>query len=204
MTIEQSAAEAVTSTKGRKRGRPTDYTPELAESICANIADGISLRAICRRKDRPSKTTVLKWLAAHDEFAAQYARAREISAEVGYEEIMDAERRLQLPETIDNPNYADGGGEPRTIRNPIYLDPNKARVLIDSIKWRLSKLQPKVYGDRLELAGKVATEHVVDQAPDWLKQAIKDKTAEVAAERAAQHEDDPDPASTRTLTHQML
>ncbi len=149
----------------RPRGRPTDYTPELADSIGADIADGISLRAICRRNDRPSKTTVLKWLAAHDDFAVQYARAREISSEVGYDEIMNAERRLQLPK-----NHAD------------YLDPHTARVLIDSIKWRLSKLQPKVYGDRLELAGKVGTTtDLVDQAPDWLKARVAELKAEVAA-----------------------
>ncbi len=53
------------------------------------------------------------------------------------------------------------------------------------------ELKPKVYGDRLELAGKVATtSDLVEQAPDWLKQAIKDKTAEVAGGQGATHNDD--------------
>ena len=76
------------------------------------------------------------------------------------------------------------------------LDPNAGRVAIDALKWIASKLKPRSYGDKLELAGKVGGESVVDQAPEWLKQAIKDKAAEVAAERAAQDEEDPKPAST--------
>ena len=32
-------------------------------------------------------------------------------------------------------------------------DPNKARVRIDARKWHASKLAPKKYGEKLELAG---------------------------------------------------
>ncbi len=182
MTTQRSTVKLAKGTKGRKRGRPTDYSTELALEICAELVEGKSLATICRRADRPHRGTAMRWLSKHEEFRDLYARAKELGAEVGYEQIVDAERRMQLPK-----NHAD------------YLDPHTARVLIDSIKWRLSKLQPKVYGDKLELAGKVATEHVVDQAPDWLKQAIKDKTAEVAAERAAQDEKTPTEPEGKTI-----
>ena len=179
MTTIGSPAKAAVATKSRKPGRPSDYSTELALEICAELVEGTSLATICRRADRPHRGTVMRWLSKYQEFRDLYARGKEISAEISYEKIVDAERRIQLPK-----DHAD------------YLDPHTARVLIDSIKWRLSKLQPKVYGDKLELAGKVTTTDVVEQAPEWLKQAIRDKTAEVAAERAAQHKDDPDSAST--------
>ncbi len=69
------------------------------------------------------------------------------------------------------------------------LDPNAGRVAIDALKWIASKLKPRSYGDRLELAGKVGTAtDLVEQAPEWLKAAIKEKAAEVAAgQGAAQH-----------------
>lgn len=35
------------------------------------------------------------------------------------------------------------------------LDPNAARVAIDAEKWQAGKEQPKRYGDRLEIDGKV-------------------------------------------------
>jgi hypothetical protein len=61
-------------------------------------------------------------------FAEQYTRARN----VGYD--LMAEGTLEI---------ADDQRE----------DPNSRRVRIDARKWLLSKMLPKRYGDRLELAG---------------------------------------------------
>ncbi len=123
------------------------------------------------------------------------------SGDAAFEDIRDYERRLQLPKLTETMVE----GRKVKVPTPGYLDANVGRTLIDSAKWRASKLKPKVYGDRLELAGKVGTtSDLVDQAPDWLKEAIKDKAvqAELEAAREAdrqgapQHKDDPDPAST--------
>jgi len=35
-------------------GRPTEYTKELANTICNRIADGNSLRSVCLAEDMPS------------------------------------------------------------------------------------------------------------------------------------------------------
>ncbi len=68
------------------------------------------------------------------------------------------------------------------VPTPGYLDANVGRTLIDSAKWRASKLKPKVYGDRLELAGKVGTtSDLVEQAPDWLKARVAELKAEAEA-----------------------
>src|SRR5262249_23209911 len=60
----------------RKRGRPSTFTQTVADELCRRLADGETLRAICRDPGMPGKTTVMQWLAEQPEFRDQYARAR--------------------------------------------------------------------------------------------------------------------------------
>lgn len=53
------------------------YSPEIAQRICAGLAEGRKLRAICTDEGTPSHGTVFRWLAAHADFRACYDRARE-------------------------------------------------------------------------------------------------------------------------------
>jgi hypothetical protein len=106
-------------------GRPTDYTPELVDTICDLIADGQSLRKICTDENMPDRKTVLRWLGKHDEFAAKYARAREAQGDHMDDLILSTAEGCK-PETA----AAD-------------------RVKIDAYKWRASKLRPKVYGEKI-------------------------------------------------------
>ncbi len=167
----------IAATKQIGRGRPSSYSHQVADEICRRIAEGEPLTKICKDPKMPAYRTVLGWRvsdAGDGSFLHMYARAREDAADTLADEIRELAQRV--------------------VRGK--LDPNAGRTAIDALKWIASKLKPRAYGDRLELAGKVTTTDVVDQAPEWLKQVIRDKTAEVAAERAAQHKDDPDPAST--------
>jgi hypothetical protein len=108
-------------------GRPSDYSLEIVDTICARIAEGESLRAICRDADTPSMASIFKWLREHPEFAEQYTRAREQQAEAYADEIAD---------------IADNGE-----------DVNRDRLRIDSRKWIASKLKPKKYGDKIQHGG---------------------------------------------------
>ncbi len=93
---------------------------------------------------------------------------------------------MQLPKLKANPDFGRMEGAAKLIQDPLYLDAYVGRVLIDSAKWRAAKLKPRVYGDRLELAGKVGTtSDLVEQAPDWLKARVAELKAEVAAEQEA-------------------
>lgn len=126
----------------KKVGRPSDYSREKATAICDQIEDGRSLRAICQTEGMPAKSTVLLWLALHPEFSAQYARAREAQADKYAEEILeiadDASR--DYIETEDGPKL-----------NSEHVQ--RSRLRVDSRKWLASKLAPKKYGEKLELAG---------------------------------------------------
>lgn len=110
-----------------KPGRPTTYSAVMAQKICTRLADGESLRQICINDDMPAKSSVFLWLIQYPEFSDHYARAREQQAATYADDIVD---------------IADS--EP---------DPKRARVRIDARKWHASKLAPKKYGDKLELAG---------------------------------------------------
>jgi hypothetical protein len=60
------------------------YSPEIAEKICAGLAEGRKLEAICAEKGMPSCRTVFRWLAAHADFLARYDQSREGRAGMRY------------------------------------------------------------------------------------------------------------------------
>ena len=115
------AGGAVERAKG-PGGRPAMYSEELAREVCERIAaNDVGLLWVCQADDMPSATTVKKWLATDETFAAMYARAKQ---EQGAHQ---GERAIQV--VIEEP------------------DPARARVLFDAYKWSAAKLAPKVYGD---------------------------------------------------------
>lgn len=126
-------------------GRPTSYTVEVAAEICARLAEGKSLREVCRADDMPAESTVRLWaLEDREGFSAQYARAREI----GYQSMAD-----ELMEIADDGRNdwqlrmgEDGEGIP--VLNSEHVQ--RSRLRVDTRKWMLSKVLPKLYGDKVE------------------------------------------------------
>lgn len=127
------------------RGRPLTYTSKLGKNICQKLAEGESLRSICRSEGMPPESTVRGWVIDDIEgFAAQYARARDI----GLDAIAD--------ETFD---IADDGRndwiEREGKRGETYIALNeeavaRSRMRLDQRKWYLSKLAPKKYGEKIQ------------------------------------------------------
>lgn len=131
-------------TMPRPVGRPTDYKQETADTICERLADGESLRAICRDNDMPSKATVFRWLGLHEEFSDQYARARETQADSLFDdvlEIADDARNDWMEKNGDGDNGWQVNGE----------HVQRTRLRIDARKWMAGKLRPKVYGEKSQL-----------------------------------------------------
>ena len=116
-----------------KQGRPTLYTDELGTLICELLAEGLSLNAVCKRDDVPvAESTVRSWaLNAEHPFSAKYARAREVSFHKMGDDIMD----------IADATDTDPGQVARD------------RLRVETRKWMLSKVLPKVYGDKLAIGG---------------------------------------------------
>lgn len=108
-------------------GRPTVFSDDLADDICAKLAEGKSLASICRENNMPSIRSVYGWLRVYPEFLQAYTRAREDQADTMADIMTD----------IADTATAD------TVQ--------QARLRIDTRKWIASKLKPKKYGDKLGL-----------------------------------------------------
>lgn len=115
----------------REAGRPAVYSDELANTICALLAEGMSLKAVCELEGMPTRSTVFKWI--HEDtngFMNKYARAKEESSDAF------AERMMEIAEEVD-------------LKNGLSVQ--KARLQIDTMKWLMSKQKPKKYGDKLDV-----------------------------------------------------
>ncbi len=118
------------------------YSEELANAICERLAGGESLNSICRAHEMPAESTVRLWEKQDlDGFAAKYAQARA----TGYERMAD-----ELIEIAD-----DGQNDwmERNAQDNKGWEVNgehvqRSRLRIDARKWMLSKMLPKVYGDK--------------------------------------------------------
>lgn len=117
-------------------GRPSEYSEETAKVVCMRLAEGESLRMICRDDAMPDKSTVLRWLGRYEGFRTQYAHARELSQEAVAEEY------FELLDEVP-PMKPDGSFDAAAVA----WYKNRA----DARKWYLSKIAPKKYGDKLEL-----------------------------------------------------
>lgn len=128
----------------KAQGRPSIFTKELADTICARLANGESLRTICYEKDMPDHSTVISWTLSNELFYNQYARAREIQAEVMFDEILeisdDGSNDL-MTITKGNVSY---NTEDREVTN-------RSKLRVDSRKWYLSKVLPKKFGDKVDV-----------------------------------------------------
>lgn len=127
--------------------RASEFTQEIADIICERIADGESLRSICKDEVLPSTVTVFKWLNAFDAFAKQYARAREAQADALVDEILEIvdDGRNDWME-----RYDDEGGNVGWRENGEAM--RRSALRVDARKWMAGKLQPKKYSEKHQLA----------------------------------------------------
>lgn len=126
-------------------GRPSDYNAEIAKAVCLRLAEGESLRSVCRDEAMPAKGTVLRWIGIHKEFRDQYAQAKIDGAEALAEEMFEiaddgSNDWMELTDKDDNPYGYKVNGE--------HIQRSKLRI--DTRKWYLSKIMPKKYGDKIQ------------------------------------------------------
>ncbi len=127
------------------QGRPTDYTEELARRICSELATGRSLRDVCRDDDMPAESTVRLWVIEdRSGFSAQYTRAREI----GYHAMADETLEIADDGTNDWTARQNADGESALVVNSDHIQ--RSRLRVDTRKWMLSKVLPKIYGDKVQ------------------------------------------------------
>lgn len=138
-----NAKSGANATQKAKGGRPSMYTPELAKTICRQIAEGKSMREICRADGMPYDSTVREWIIDDREgFHAQYTRAIQARAMLWAEEI------TEIADDGSSDTYIDPStGQEKTNAEVVA----RSRLRVDTRKWMLSKVLPKVYGDKVDV-----------------------------------------------------
>jgi len=125
-------------------GRPTDYNDEIAAKICGQLAEGISLKTVCKADDMPSTSTVFLWIQRHKEFSDKYAQAKAESADALTEEMLD------IADNSSN-DWMDANDPDNTGYKLNGEAIQRSRLRVDTRKWLASKPKPKKYGERVDL-----------------------------------------------------
>lgn len=113
------------------------WTPELVDEYLRRISiEGMSARQVGKMPDMPS----------YESFHVLKSRDAEIDRR--YHEAMEA-RATALDDEIDDIIKQVATGE---------LDYNAGRLAVDTMKWRMTKLYPRFYGDnqRIEVEHKTS------------------------------------------------
>lgn len=126
------------------------YSAEVAEFILETLAEGVSLREICREHpNMPDESSVRNW-AINDVkgFGERYSKAREIGYHSMADEIFDIadDGRNDWME-----RHNSRTGETEDVPNNEHM--NRSRLRVDTRKWFLSKVLPKIYGDKIAVTG---------------------------------------------------
>ena len=103
---------------------------QIMDQIMVQLELGRSLVQVCKEPGLPDRETISRWIRDEPGYAAKYAYARAMQADTLFSEMADVEAKVQAG----------------------TMDSHAARVVLDSMRWRASKLAPKVYGDRLDVS----------------------------------------------------
>lgn len=140
----------------------TKYSQKTASTICDRIAEGQSLRSICRDADMPDKATVFRWLAAREDFATQYAHARDAQADALVDEMLD------IADDGSNDWMEQRGRDGEVTgwkENGESL--KRSALRLSTRQWIAEKLKPKKYGNKVALTdadGGPLTVNVIQRA----------------------------------------
>lgn len=122
------------------------YSPEIVAAICERLAAGESLRAICRDDGMPTEGAFRLWEREIEEVSTQSLRAREIGCHTMADECLEIADDGRN-DWMERPENKGGGWD----ANGEHIQ--RSRLRIDTRMRLLGKWLPKVYGDKLELAG---------------------------------------------------
>jgi hypothetical protein len=124
-----------------KRGRPSGYSAEIADTICNRLAGGESLRAICADAGMPDRATVSRWLARYEEFHDLYGFARECQAECLVDKILEIARDSS-GDYVEK-RLPDG----KVVRVVDHENIALSLIRINALKWMVARMAPRKYGN---------------------------------------------------------
>lgn len=110
-----------------QHGDGVQYSEEIVDEICEQIAEGKDLTEVCKTKGMPDRRNVARWMKVHPELKGRIEVARQMQADALFGEMRKLARLA-----IDEPEKA-----------------NAVRVAADILKWQAGRLRPKAYGDKV-------------------------------------------------------
>ncbi len=129
-------------------GRPTLYSDDLAQAICDQMAEGMSVREIGRRGGMPEARTIHRWVCEPGHpFCQRYNEARKLQAQAWADEcleISDEGRNDWIERRTKD-------GETSVILDREHVSRSNLRV--ETRKWLLGKLHPGMFADRTGVMG---------------------------------------------------
>lgn len=132
------------------------YTKKQIETIfnqiCDEVSKGAALRTVLLRKDMPSSQTFYIWITINEDDSESvildkenkskhYARCCADRADAIFEEC------LIIADNQEDDIYENEEGKKVTNHNVI----NRSRLRVDTRKWMLGKMQPKKFGDKIDI-----------------------------------------------------
>jgi hypothetical protein len=130
--------DSTTSSSTKTNKRSSKYDKELISQAVLDgmMFDNLSCFKACEKAGVPI-STFMGWVSDDPDIAERYAHAREILIEKMAEDLLMISDE---PVNVNAHGTTDNGAV------------QKQRLQVDTRKWLLSKLAPKKYGDKVELA----------------------------------------------------
>jgi hypothetical protein len=123
-----------------------EITPANLDALLHEMADGKSMREVCKQDGMPTRWQIQELLRNDADFASQYARACEMRAE----EVFDEMLAIADTPVIGEKTKIDKDGNVETTSGDMI---EHRRLQVDARKWALARMSPKKYGDKLALGG---------------------------------------------------
>jgi hypothetical protein len=123
--------------------RTKEDRPSLVAKVCARLERGESLLKACDAESVKAPT-FMDWMRDDPVLAEQYTRAREAGLHLMAQQIIEISDEQQVEARYQGEDVKLDLSATAVARN---------RLRVDARKWLLSKMMPKVYGDKLAIGG---------------------------------------------------
>lgn len=159
-------------------GRPTDFNQEIATTICERLASGKTLNDILKEEGMPDRVTVWRWQRANEEFRNLYAQSRMEQAHYWSDEIVDI--------SDDGSRDYKESGDRGLVVDMDHIA--RSRLRVDTRKFLMAKIVPKIYGDKIAQeitgadGGPVMTQTLSPEAEQQLKTLVSLAQSKVKGE----------------------
>ena len=186
------------------------YDANTVEEICRRLRAGESLLRISKDPKMPSQRTLSDWVARnHLGFAEKFLEAKRISAH------FLAEKALDEAYNAADDFYLDDEGRPVFDGHHVQ----RSKLIIDTIKWEVSKMLPRIYGDKVTqefgVSGDLAK--LLESATNKdtglpppinaefheLRESELERIADAEVHELNQQDSDDDPSTTQATKHYM-